>query len=93
MAYMNQEKKAIIKAAMDKALKARGFKYSLRVDNHMAIVCTIQAGPVDFIGNYCAKNYPSIQNTENNRALLREKQNMQVNLYWLAKYSRNAAKR
>jgi hypothetical protein len=52
MAYMNQAKKAIIKAALDKVLKARGFKYSLRVDNHMSIVCTISAGPVDFGASY-----------------------------------------
>jgi len=52
MAYMNQEKKAVIKAAMDKVLKARGFKYSLRVDNHSSIACTIQSGPVDFGTDY-----------------------------------------
>lgn len=78
MAYMNQEKKAIIKAAMDKALKARGFKYSLRVDNHMAIVCTITAGPVDFIGNFKA--------TAGEKFTLspgRSLDHLQVNLYWL----------
>ena len=52
MAYMNQEKKAIIKAAMDKALKGRGFKYSLRVDHYSSITCTISAGPVDFGADY-----------------------------------------
>ena len=77
MAYMNQEKKAIIKAAMDKALKARGFKYSLRVDNHMAIVCTIQAGPVDFIGNFKAKTGKTFELPG------RDAGHMQINLYWL----------
>ena len=48
MAYMNQEKKAVIKAALDKVLKARGFKFSLRVDHYSSITCTIAAGPVDF---------------------------------------------
>lgn len=52
MAYMNQEKKAVIKAAMDKVLKARGFKYSLRVDHYSSITCTIAAGPVDFGADY-----------------------------------------
>jgi len=78
MAYMNQEKKAIIKAAMDKALKARGFKYSLRVDNHMAIACTIQAGPIDFIGNFKDKTGDKFVNLPA-RAL----NHLQVNLYWL----------
>jgi len=78
MAYMNQDKKAIIKAAMDKALKARGFKYSLRVENHMAIACTIQAGPVDFIGNFKAKT-----GDKNTNCPLEQLRHMQVNLFWL----------
>jgi hypothetical protein len=78
MAYMNQEKKAIIKAAMDKALKARGFKYSLRVDNHMTIACTIQSGPVDFIGNFKANTGDKFQLREG--ATL---DHLQVNLYWI----------
>ena len=52
MAYMNQEKKAIIKAALDKVLKARGFKYSLRVCHHSSIACKIVSGPVDFGTDY-----------------------------------------
>lgn len=52
MAYMNQEKKAVIKAAMDKVLKPRGFKYSLRVNHHSSITCTIQSGPMDFGTDY-----------------------------------------
>ena len=78
MAYMNQDKKKVIKAALDKVLKARGFKYSLRVDNHMAITCTIQAGPVDFIGNFKATTgdkFPLIPGRELN--------NLQVNTYWI----------
>jgi len=51
MAYMNQDKKKIIKANLDKVLKPLGIKYSLRVDNHMAINCTIRSGSVDFIQN------------------------------------------
>ena len=51
MAHMNQAKKKIIKANLDKVLKPLGIKYSLRVDNHMAIQCTIRSGSVDFIGN------------------------------------------
>ena len=75
---MNQEKKAIIKAALDKALKARGFKYSLRVENHMAIACTIQSGPIDFIGNFKAKTGDKFQLREGAKL-----DHMQVNLYWL----------
>ena len=51
MAYMNQDKKKVIKANLDKVLKPLGIKYSLRVDNHSSINCTIKSGAVDFIGN------------------------------------------
>lgn len=78
MAYMNQEKKAVIKAALDQVLKARGFKYSLRVDNHMAINCTIQSGPIDFIGNFKANTGDKFVNLPGH-----ELNNLQVNLYWI----------
>ena len=54
MAYMNQDKKAVIKAALDKVTKRYGIKYSLRVRNHITIVCTITAAPIDFMGNFKA---------------------------------------
>ena len=52
MAYMNQEKKAKIKANLDKALKGTGVKFSLSVRNHMAIAINIKSAPVDFIKNF-----------------------------------------
>ena len=52
MAYMNQEKKAVIKANLDKALKGTGVKFSLSVRSHMSIVCTIKSAPIDLIDNY-----------------------------------------
>jgi hypothetical protein len=50
MAYMNQERKAKIKANLDKALKGTGVKYSLKCCN-LSITCTIKSAPVDFIAN------------------------------------------
>lgn len=78
MAYMNQEKKAIIKAALDKVLKPRGIKYGLRVDNNMAISCTIKAAPIDFITNF--KNRTGDQYELRPGARL---DHLQVNLYWI----------
>lgn len=78
MAYMNQEKKAIIKAALDKILKPRGFKFSLRVDHRSSITCTISAGPVDFIGNFNEKSgekFPAIPGDKRDY--------LQVNTYWI----------
>lgn len=52
MAYMNQDKKKIIKANLDKVLKPLGIKYSLRVQDYMSITCTLRSGEVDFIENF-----------------------------------------
>jgi hypothetical protein len=75
MAYMNQDKKKVIKANLDKVLKPLGIKYSLRVENHMAINCTIKSGSVDFIGNFKAKNGGKF-------ALTTDKGYIQVNQFW-----------
>jgi len=86
MAHMNQAKKAVIKAAMDKVLKARGFKYSLRVDHYSSITCTIQAGPVDFIGNFNDKT-----KQEFSRGGRLDRDYLQVNLYWIDDHFTGAA--
>lgn len=78
MAYMNQDKKKIIKAALDKVLKPRGIKYSLRVRNYSSIHCTIQAAPIDFIGNFNAKTKGLYQTISG-----RDPESLQVNLYWI----------
>ncbi len=81
MAYMNQDKKWVIKAALDKVLKPRGIKYSLRVRDNMAIHCTIQAAPVDFLGNFAAKSadkYPPMSG--------RPWDHIPVNLYWIPEH-------
>ena len=60
MAYMNQEKKAKIAAALKKELKGTGVKYSLSVLNHSSINCTIKSAPIDFIANSnetCSKDF------------------------------------
>ena len=80
MAYMNQEKKAKIKAELDTVLKGTGIKYSLGVRNHSTIVLNIKSGPVDFIGNY--------NSSDRNAALHRSgqiklaNQYIDVNPYW-----------
>ena len=81
MAYMNQEKKAVIKANLDKALKGTGVKCSLSVSNHTAICCTIKSAPIDLIANMnevCrvapgANRYGTYQDA---------KDYVQINPYW-----------
>ena len=62
MAYMNQEKKTKIAAALKKVVPA-GWKYSLSVKNHMSIVMTITSAPVDLIGAFNATQYFDPLNT------------------------------
>ena len=55
MAYMNQQKKAVIAAAL-KAVMPAGWKYSLSVQNKMTILLTFKSAPVDLIAMINAKN-------------------------------------
>ncbi len=48
MAYMNQEKKVKIAAALKKVVPA-DWKYTLGVDNHSTIVMTITSAPVNLL--------------------------------------------
>ena len=54
MAYVSKEQKAVFAKLMKEAFpgtaKQRGFKYSLSINNHSSIVCTISEGVIDFIG-------------------------------------------
>jgi len=74
MAYMNQDKKKIIKANLDKVLKPLGIKYSLRVRHHMAITCTIRSAPFDMLADRCGDN----------RYETRGARYEQVNRFWYA---------
>ena len=59
MAYMSQEKKKAIAAALKAALAGSGLKYSLAVRHHSTLVLTIYSGPVDFIGERNFSRVPS----------------------------------
>lgn len=54
MAYVNQEKKAKILAALKPAIPAT-WKWSLAVRHHSTIVLTISAAPVDLIAEYVSR--------------------------------------
>ena len=57
MAYINQEGKAKISAALKPVLLKYGMKGSLSVRNHSTIALTLKSGPIDFQGKgvnvYC----------------------------------------
>ena len=75
MAYMNQEKKSKIAAAIKPILAKYKLKGTLSVSNHMTIVLTIKSGSIDFIGNFNLTNAstPRFQGAE---------KSIQVNPYW-----------
>lgn len=56
MAYMNQEKKAKIAAAVKPILKKYKVKGSLSVRNNSTILLTITEGSIDFIKDFGTKN-------------------------------------
>ena len=56
MAYMNQERKAQIVAAVKPILKKYGIKATFAVRNHSTICLNIKSGKLDFIENYIWQN-------------------------------------
>lgn len=70
MAYMNQEKKAKIAAALKKVVPA-GWKYSLSVRHHNTIAMTIKSAPHNLI----ASLYPDTDRTE-----------VSINTYWAERH-------
>jgi hypothetical protein len=52
MAYMNQEKKAVIAAKLKLVLKKYGVKGSLSIHNHSSITLTLKSGAIDFFEDY-----------------------------------------
>ena len=51
MAYMNQDRKALISKMLKPILKKYGVKGTLSVRNHSTICLTLKSGSIDFIAN------------------------------------------
>ena len=82
MAFMNQEKKKKIAAALKVAMKGTGIKYTLAVNNYSTLVMNIKSGPVDFAQNHreTVKDQPKYAHYRENKSPLPK--SMQVNTYW-----------
>jgi hypothetical protein len=76
MAYMNQEKKSLI-AEQLKKVTPHNWKYSLSVENHSTIVCTIARADLDLVDLYTAT-----QCSADVRASCLNSKHVQVNPYW-----------
>jgi hypothetical protein len=86
MAYMNQEKKAVIAAKLKPVLKKYGVKGSLSVRNHMSIVLNVKAGSIDFIENYLADSKCQ------DESFVRRYRALDVNPYWFQDHFTGKAK-
>lgn len=51
MAYMDQARKAVIKAQLDRVIPA-GWKWTLGVSDHSTIVLTVRSAPVDLLEGF-----------------------------------------
>lgn len=90
MAYMSQEMKAQINAALKPVLAKYGVRGSLSVRNHSTIVLTLKSGRIDFIGNFNANainRYPA-----GNRVIPANSTDIQINPYWYHEHFTGTAK-
>jgi hypothetical protein len=95
MAYMNQERKAVIAAALKPILAKYGVKGTLSVRSHMTICLNIKSGKIDFIENYIAtdknKSYAKYM-SEDQIASIRRNNALDVNPYWFQDHFSGVAK-
>jgi hypothetical protein len=82
MAYMNQDRKAIISAAVKPILAKYGMKGSLSVRNHMTIVLKLTSGPVDFIGDLSQTRQFGYVTVEHDKDEMRKRYELDINPYW-----------
>jgi hypothetical protein len=58
MAYINQDTKKVIAAALKPILAKYGLKGSLSIRNHMTLVLTIREGSIDFFSDVIGDSSP-----------------------------------
>ena len=95
MAYMNQEKKAAIVAAVKPILKKYGIKGTFRVRNHSTICLSIKEGKIDFIENYLATDAAlphAAKFSQDQIDYIRKNQSLDVNPYWFQEHFSGKAK-
>lgn len=95
MAYMNQERKTRIAAALKPILAKYGIKATLAVRNHSTICLNIKSGKIDFIENFIATDRADWTGRKMDQQQIdniRTKQNLDVNPYWFHEHFSGVAK-
>ena len=96
MAYVSQDRKAKIVAAVKPILKKYGIKATFAVRNHSTISLNIKSGPIDFVENYIGTdmNKPAANKMSPDMiAYLRKNQRIDVNPYWFQEHFSGVAKK
>jgi len=89
MAYMNQQKKAIIAQNLKPILKKYNVKGTLSVRNNMSIALTVKSGEIDFIKNF---NDTVAQQPGGFRNGSLAEKYISVNTYWFQEHFSGKAK-
>ena len=95
MAYMNQEKKAAIVAAVKPILKKYGIKGTFAVRNHSTICLNVKEGQIDFIENYIQTDIDKVvanKMSADQVEYIRKNKTLDVNPYWFQEHFSGKAK-
>ncbi len=95
MAYMSQETKAKIVAAVKPILKKYGLKGTFAVRNHSTIQLNLKSGKIDFIENYIQTDIDKPHEkhfAEEQIAYIRKTKSIDVNPYWFQEHFTGQAK-
>ena len=96
MAYVSQERKAKIVAAVKPILKKYGIKATFAVRNHSTISLNIKSGPIDFVENYIGTDTNKVAANKMSPdmiAYLRNTKRIDVNPYWFHEHFSGVAKK
>jgi hypothetical protein len=96
MAYVSQERKAKIVAAVKPILKKYGIKATFAVRNHSTISLNIKSGPIDFVENYIGTDTNKVAANKMSPdmiAYLRKTKRIDVNPYWFHEHFSGVAKK
>ena len=85
MAYMSQEKKAMLAPAIKAICKKYGVKASIAVRNHSTLVLNIKQGRIDFIENFIETDTNGLSGKKMGQDqvdYIRKNRSLDVNPYW-----------
>lgn len=95
MAYMNQERKAIIASKLKPIMKKYKVKGTLAVRNHSTICLNLKEGAIDFVENFIqtdANQFSGKKMSADQVAYIRKNQSIDVNPYWFQEHFNGTAK-